>query len=271
MDKKTIAETVDELAKIKKDKKEQKQKMPKEVKQEIIKKVFKNLLAAILIMIYFVILNLAYGVMRQERLINDIKVFAIIYLVIGIFMFEKAYKNESGKYAVRGIELLILSFHSLSIMHVITLFEYNFMLYLLTSSYIFSIYYVLKSIVIYFKERRNYIKSLSDISEIIKKEEPQKKEATKKNIEEENIEVEQPKKEQKKKQTKKTAEKKTTTKKKTEKTTTTKQSTKTTTKKATTKKSTGTSTKKVTKTKTETPKEKTTKTNKKKKEENIND
>ena len=185
MEEKKIEETVNQLTKIKKDRKKQKQKMPKEVSQIIFKKIFNQLLAAICIMLYFVILNLAYVNMREERLIGDIKVFAGAFLVVGIVMLEKAYRKEIGKYVVIGIELLVLSLHTLSIMHIITLLEYDFRLYLLTSSYIFSIYYVLKSIVIYVRERRIYLRGLSDISEIVKKEEPTKKEATKKVIKEE--------------------------------------------------------------------------------------
>lgn len=201
MEEEKIEETVNYLAEIKKDRKKQKRKMPKEVSQKIWKKIFYQLLATIGIMLYFVILNLAYVNMKEERLIGDIKVFAGAFLVVGIVMLEKAYRKEKGKYVLIGIELLVLSLHTLSIMHVITLFKYDFRLYLLTSSYIFSIYYVLKSIVIYIKERKKYLKGLSDISEIIKKEEPTKKEATKKIGEEDN---QKEKKENKEKTTTKT-------------------------------------------------------------------
>ena len=149
MEEEKIEETVNQLTKMKKDRKKQKQKMPKEISQIIFKKIFHQLLIAISIMLYFAILNLAYVNMKQERLIGDIEVFAGAFLVVGIVMLEKAYRKESGKYVMAGIELLVLSFHTLSIMHVITLFKYDFRLYLLTSSYVFSIYYVLKSIIIY--------------------------------------------------------------------------------------------------------------------------
>ena len=142
------------------------------------KVIFKNLLKAIGIMCYFIILNFAYTRMNLDRLINDIEVFSGIFLVLGLVFLERAYKNDDGKIAISGIELLCLSMHSLSINHVITFYKYDFRLYLLTSSYIFAIYYVLKSIVIYTKEKRKYLKDLSDISEIVK-EEPIKKEAKK--------------------------------------------------------------------------------------------
>ncbi len=142
------------------------------------KTVFRNLLKAIGIMAYFVILNIAYVRMNADRLMNDIEIFAGAFLVFGLIMLEVAYKKDSGKTAISGIELLVLSMHSLSIKHVITFYQYDFRFYLLTSSYVFAIYYVLKSIIIYTKEKRKYLKNLSDISEIVK-EEPIKKEAKK--------------------------------------------------------------------------------------------
>ncbi len=158
---------------------EKSKKLPKEISQEILKKIFGNLLRAVGIMFYFIILNLAYVTMQQERLIGDIKVFAGAFLVVGIIFLEKAYKKDNGTMGITGVEFLFLSLHSLSIMHVITMFQYDFRFYLLTSSYVFSIYYVLKSIVLYTKGRKEYLNSLSDISEIVKKEEPVKKEAKK--------------------------------------------------------------------------------------------
>ena len=165
-------------------KEEKKTKIPKEISQEILKKIFHNLLRAIGVMFYFILLNLAYSTIKQERLLGDIEVFAGVFLVIGMFFLEKAYKKDSGSIAITGIEFLFLSLHSLSIMHIITLFQYHFQFYLLTSSYLFSIYYVLKAIILYTKGRRDYLKSLSDISEIVKKEEPIKKEAKKRKQEE---------------------------------------------------------------------------------------
>lgn len=64
-------------------------------------------------------------------------------------------------------------------MHVITLLKYEFQFYLLTSSYVIAIYYVLKAIILYTKGRKEYLEGLSDIPEIVKKEEPVKKEAKK--------------------------------------------------------------------------------------------
>lgn len=178
-----------------------KEKIPKEISQEIIKKIFGNLLKAVGIMFYFIILNLAYSTMKHERLIGDIEVFASTFLVIGIILLERAYKKDNNSIAISAIEFLVLALHSLSIMYVITLFQYDFRFYLLTSSYAFSIYYVLKSIVLYTKGRRDYLNSLSDISEIVKKDEPIKKEAKKRKLDQETQKKENIEKEKQKKKT----------------------------------------------------------------------
>ncbi len=182
----------------KKEKKEEKKKeIPKEISQEILKKIFGNLLRAVGIMAYFILLNLAHSTMRQERLVGDIEVFAGTFLIVGIIFLEKAYHRDNTSIGIIGIEFLFLSLHSLSIMHVITLFKYDFRIYLLTSSYLFAIYYVLKAIILYTKGRKDYLDSLSDISEIVKKEEPIKKEAKKRKEEiRENIDEEEEKKEE---------------------------------------------------------------------------
>ena len=153
-------------------------KLPKEISQEIIKKVFTNLLLAIGIMAYFIILNIAFGKMKQERLIGDIKVFAGTFLVIGIVLLERAYKKDDGYTSIYGIEMLALSAQTLSIMHVINVFKFDFQLYILASEYIFALYYVFKATILYTVGKKEYLDQLSDISEIVR-DEPQKKEAKK--------------------------------------------------------------------------------------------
>jgi len=170
-------------------KKEKNKKLPKEVSQEIIKKIFKNLLKTAGIMVYFIFLNIIFKNTEGETLDTYIQVFSCIFLAAGIILIEKAYKKDSGTIAINGIEFLVLALHSLSIMHITTLLKYDVKFYLLTSSYVFAIYYVLKSIVLYTKGRKDYLNSLSDISEIVKKEEPIKKEAKKRSETERNIEA----------------------------------------------------------------------------------
>ncbi len=168
-------EKVEEIEKIY----EKRKKIPKEVSQEILKKIFTNVLKAIGIIVYFIVLNISYIKFQQELLTKEIEIFSGIFLLGGIIALEFAYKKDSGTIAITAIELLCLSLHTLTITHIVTVLKYDFRVYLLTSSYLIAIYYILKSIVIYTKEKQKYLASLSDISDIVKKEEPIKKEAKK--------------------------------------------------------------------------------------------
>lgn len=169
------------------------------------KKILKNSVYAVCIILYFVVLSFAYTRMNIERLSEDIKVFAGMFLVLGLISLEKAYKKDDGKIAIVGIELLVLSFHSLSIMHMTALLKCEFIPYVLTSAGVVGIYYILKVIVLYTKQRREYLRDLSDISEIVKKDEPIKKEAKKRS----ELKVEVKEKEDTKKENKKKEEKET--------------------------------------------------------------
>lgn len=205
---------------------------------------------------------LAYATtkMNVDRLAEDIKIFAGAFLAIGILILELAYKQDNGKKAITGIEFLVLSIHSLSIMHIVNLFKYDLKKYLFISAIVTSVYYIIKGIVVYTREKREYLKGLSDIADIVKEDEPVKKEA-KKREEEKEEKVEENKQSKKKLEEKsinKKPAKKTSTKTKTTTDTTKKKTAKsTTTKKAGTASSTAkTSTRKATTAKRTTSKAK---------------
>lgn len=242
----------------------QKEKLSNKENKDILKKIFYNLIIAIIIMAYFVFINFSYSNLNTQTFELSIKISTLVIMTVGIIFLEISYKKDNGIIAVNGIEFLVIAAHSLSIKHVIQIFNLDFQLYILVSSYLISIYYVLKTIIIYTNDKRKYLKTLSDIPEIVKDEEPIKKEATKKKEEKDNSEkvVEEKIKENEKKELDK---KKTTTK----KATSTKLAEKTTTKKTTTKKSdtpkttSKTTTKKTATKKKEKPKKETNETNKK--------
>lgn len=237
----------------------------KEIKEKYLKDIYLNILKAIIIITYFLVLNLAYENVNNQYLEIGIKAFTMIFLFLAIYIFEKAYKKDDDNLAVQGIEILVLSVYTLTSRHITNKFNFNFKSYSLVASYLFAIYFILKCIFIYTKGRREEAEDFSDIKEIVKKEEPVKKEATKKATEEqeEPKEIKKETKTSAKKSTvKKTTAKKTaakTTKSTTEKKTATKKTTKSTTAKKT-------ATKKTTKSATE--KTSTKKTTKKENEKN---
>lgn len=232
----------------------------KEVKEKYLKEIYLNVLKAIITTLFFFILNLAYENISSEHLSLGIEILTMVFLFIAIYIFEKAYKKDDGNLAIQGIEILILATYTLTSRHITNKFNFEFKAYSAIASYIFAIYFVLKGIIVYTKGRREEAEELSDIREIVKKEEPLKKEATKKSKnnkkedEEKEIQVEIKEDDKKSEETKKTADKKKNS------------SKKTTTKNSATKKTTSTkkssTTKKTTKKAEEKPKTKTTKSKK---------
>lgn len=156
------------------------EKEKKEVDEKYIKSICINIVKAIIVIFYFLILNLISEKIGEELFRRGIQICTMIFLFVAIYIIEKAYKEDDGVKAIDGIEVLVLATAVLTLEYITNRFKFQFNSYSSTVSYVFAIYFVLKSIVIYTKGRKEVEKSLSDIEEIVKKEEPIKKEATKK-------------------------------------------------------------------------------------------
>lgn len=151
----------------------------KENNKIINKKVFENIIIAVILMILFIVINYLYGKVNEEQLKLMMKIVSSVFMGLTIVIFEVAYRKDSSKLAISGIESLVLSCFTLSITYVITVNDFDFNLYILVASYTVAIYYVMKAILIYTKEKKKFLDSLSDIREIVDNK-PQKKKATKK-------------------------------------------------------------------------------------------
>lgn len=148
--------------------------------------IFNQLVMAVAIMIYFIALHLGYKNIKLDIFELNLKVYSICLLIISIIVFENAYKKDSGTIAIYGIECLVLATITLLTTHIVERLGISIPNLLVTFSYVFAIYYIFKSMIIYTKEEKAYLNTLSDIKEIVKKDEPQKKEASKKNKTEKN-------------------------------------------------------------------------------------
>lgn len=192
---------------------EEKSEEKKQIIKENRKEMLFNLIIAVFIVLYFMILILGNANIEEEKFETDLQIVTMMLLAITIIILEKAYKKSNIKIAITGIEALIVSSHTLSITYIIQMFNFQFKDYILFSAGAFAIYYLLKIMIVYTIGKKKYLNSLSDISEIVKEEEPIKKEAVKRKKKEEK-EVESEDLEKKEKKTK-TEKKKTTKTKKT--------------------------------------------------------
>lgn len=146
-----------------------KTELPKDKEENINKNVFKNLLIADVIMLFLFFISLGSLNIETPIFITDLKVFSITLIVFTIILFEYSYKKDDGTICIHGIECFILAIFILISIYLYTIYFKNFSMIVACVSIAFAIYYVGKSIIIYRKMKKQYIASLNDINEIIKK------------------------------------------------------------------------------------------------------
>lgn len=146
------------------------------------KDIYTNMVYAVITMAFFISLNIVYINCETKIFETYIKVSYMLYIVLAIFIYEVAYKKDSGKLAIYGIEYTVIAIYILLIQRIVSIFEFDMLAFIVTSSYIFPIYYTIKSILIDTRERRDKLEQLSDIKEIIKEEKPRKKLAKKRKV-----------------------------------------------------------------------------------------
>ena len=135
--------------------------LSKQKMKKIYSKIFHNVIFATVFLIYFGILNIGYKTINPESMYRDLKIISIIDIIITIIIFEIAYKKDSGKLAIRGIEVLLLSICTLLINYVFKIYNSHFLEIVIIIALLFSLYFMIKSLVIYNKERRKLKKKIS--------------------------------------------------------------------------------------------------------------
>lgn len=141
--------------------------IPKEEKDKMNVEVFKNIAIAIVMVVFLNFIILGFINIENSVFLVDLKVFAVSILAIAIGVFEYAYKKDSGKIAIYGIETLILAFAMLAFIYLDIMCHSNFVIITVLITYTIAIYYTVKSIIIYQKMKKQYY--INSMKEIIKK------------------------------------------------------------------------------------------------------
>ena len=142
--------------------------------------ILANLAYSSMIMLYFMFFNIQYEAVSEMILNKYINISSIAFLIISIILIEISYKKESDNILIYALEFLVLAIFTLLIKHIPKLLNCGTQTYILIGSYLFAIYYMLKSTILYTKEKQEDLKKLSDIKEIVK-DEPIKKATKRKN------------------------------------------------------------------------------------------
>ena len=162
----------------------EKNNIVKKINDLVTGNVLNNLVYASMITIYFMFFNMCSIYTDTDIFVQYIKITSFIFLILSIIIFEVSYKKDNDEIALNGIEILILSIYLLLIQYIPKRLKIDENMYTLAGTYIFLIYYGIKNIIIYTKEKKKELDNLSDIKEIVK-DEPIKKASKRKNKKEE--------------------------------------------------------------------------------------
>lgn len=150
---------------------ENKRKLPEELKKEIKKNILHNVLIAVIIIVYLCIINVLFYKLESKVFEQQMKFVALGIIAVTVIIFEIAYRKQSKRMCIIGIELFLCSIMSLYIPYIYLsyLFE-NVNIKMLTYALPISIaiYYILKAYLIYKSGKIKHHSNLSDVKELLK-------------------------------------------------------------------------------------------------------
>ena len=144
--------------------------MPRDEKKKIYKKVFSNILLGIIVTLYFIGIGVGFLNIEGPTFITDLKVFSLAILAISIILFEYAYGKDDDNTALYGIEMLFVAIMSLVLLYTCILHQDKFVAVANIVACIGVLYYLVKSISIYIREKLKWKKTISDVKKIVSEE-----------------------------------------------------------------------------------------------------
>lgn len=136
---------------------EENNKIPEEHNKTIKKLIFPNIFIALIITVFYIFLELGYTNIESVSYIIDLKVFSGMFLAIAIYLFEKAYNKDDSSVALYGIEMLMLSIINFSLVYIYYAWKAKFQLIVFAFAILVFVYYCIKSIAIYIKQKKQYV------------------------------------------------------------------------------------------------------------------
>ena len=130
-------------------------------------RVFQNICLAVAMMLYLNFVVLGFVNIENPVFVTDLKVFSIALLVIAVGVFEYAYKKDSGRHALHGIEILMLAFSTMAFIYVNLMWPRKFVYIVALITFLFAIYYVAKAIIVYKKMKKQYF--INEMKKVIKR------------------------------------------------------------------------------------------------------
>ena len=147
---------------------EEKRKLPLYVKEDIIHNIFNTLIVAIILVLYFLSINIIYYNFDGGAFEESLKFYALGIIIATIALFEVAYRKNSKKLMIIGIELLLCGILTLYIPYIfLHTSKHLRIVIMIVPVIIILIYYFIKSLVIFKTNKVEYINTLSDVKDIV--------------------------------------------------------------------------------------------------------
>lgn len=150
---------------------EEQRKLPDKIKDKLDNITFVNLIVSISLMIYLIAINILYLNTETHIFMYIVKILAVILGIIDIILFETSYRKDSIPLWIHSFEILCICTLVFSIPYIYVYLNNIFKTMLMFSPIFFSIYYVIKTIIIHVFETKKYQNNLSDVKDIVKDEE----------------------------------------------------------------------------------------------------
>lgn len=120
--------------------------------QKIYINIFQNLIIGVIAVIYFLLIILGQQRIPAIEFITDLKTFIIFEVIASICIFEVAYKKDSGKMVLHGIEMIAIASSTLIILSLYGRGSNKYIFVIIISTAIICIYYLIKSLIIKIKK-----------------------------------------------------------------------------------------------------------------------
>ena len=128
----------------------------------IIKKSMSELIYGIVFSIFLIFTNYAFYNFTKISFTKDLNIFSFIFLGIAIMQIEVSFKNEETKKCISGIEILLMAVYTLTLPYISQLYNSNFKNILFISGGIIITYYIVKSIIMFAKNKKEFLRFKED-------------------------------------------------------------------------------------------------------------
>ena len=146
----------------------QNKKIPKEYAKKINKQVVFNIITLIVMIIYLACLNVSSLYLETKMYLRSLKVLSVLLAVISVVYFEISYRKDNEKLFLYGAEVLFLAITTLFSIYGYYIYFTQFNKILLVITIMFAVYYLIKTLVVRSRMKKQYYKDKNDISEITK-------------------------------------------------------------------------------------------------------